>query len=131
MEYDYTKILKQPIRMYTIKGVPIPFFKNGVSLQQIIVIGIVLALAVILGIIAFMQKIEAVMGFIMNWWVLVLGAIFVIIWTLFSLSWDRKNIFRYLLDRLVYQRKKKVQYEHGEPIEIVIGQRVTYDYKED
>lgn len=117
--------------MYTIKGVPIPFFKNGVSLQQIIVIGIVLALAVILGIIAFMQKIEAVMGFIMNWWVLVLGAIFVIIWTLFSLSWDRKNIFRYLLDRLVYQRKKKVQYEHGEPIEIVIGQRVTYDYKED
>ncbi|MBC1333537.1 conjugal transfer protein [Listeria booriae] len=131
MEYDYTKILKQPIRLYTIKGIPIPFFKNGISMQQIIVIAIVFAVAVLFGIFAFTQKLEAAIHFIMNWWVLILGAIFVILWTLFSLSWDRKNIFRYVLDRLLYEKKKAVQYEHGEHVEVPLGQRVTYDYKED
>ncbi|HHZ7170199.1 TPA: TcpE family conjugal transfer membrane protein, partial [Enterococcus faecalis] len=37
MEYNYTREFKQPHKIYSIKGVALPFAPNGIRLEQIFV----------------------------------------------------------------------------------------------
>ncbi|WP_373560692.1 TcpE family conjugal transfer membrane protein [Enterococcus faecalis] len=58
MEYNYTREFKQPHKIYSIKGVALPFAPNGIRLEQIFVgIGI-LILLLIFAIISFVAKIN-------------------------------------------------------------------------
>ncbi|EOF21914.1 TcpE family conjugal transfer membrane protein, partial [Enterococcus faecalis] len=47
MEYNYTREFKQPHKIYSIKGVALPFAPNGIRLEQIFVgIGILILLLI-------------------------------------------------------------------------------------
>ncbi|EAC6450126.1 conjugal transfer protein [Listeria monocytogenes] len=127
MEYDYTKIMQQKHRVYTIKGVPIPLVKNGITIQQMVVIGMVLIFFVILGIFIYIQGIDTLISVMKNAWLIIIITVGILIWTLFSLNWDRKSFLVYLLDRFRFKKNKYRQYEHGELVEFPLDYVVRYE----
>ncbi|MBC1572763.1 conjugal transfer protein [Listeria sp. FSL L7-1426] len=127
MEYDYTKILQQKNKVYTIKGVPIPFAKNGVTIQQIVVIGAVFFLLFLLGVFVYIQGIDTLMVVVKKSWLVIIAVVGVLIWTLFSLNWDRKSFFVYLIDRIRFKKNKNRQFEHGEIVEFPFNYAVKYE----
>ncbi|EAC9721719.1 conjugal transfer protein [Listeria monocytogenes] len=127
MEYDYTKIMQQKHRVYTIKGVPIPLVKNGITIQQMVVIGMVLIFFIILGIFIYIQGIDTLISVMKNAWLIIIITVGILIWTLFSLNWDRKSFLVYLLDRFRFKKNKYRQYEHGELVEFPLDYVVRYE----
>ncbi|EIA7377639.1 conjugal transfer protein [Listeria monocytogenes] len=127
MEYDYTKIMQQKHKVYTFRSVPIPFAKNGVSIQQIVVVGLVFLVLIILGIFIYIQGIDSLVSVMKNAWLIIIIAVGVLIWTLFSLNWDRKSFLIYLVDRFRFKKNKYRQYEHGELVEFPLDYVVKYE----
>lgn len=118
MEYNYTREFKQPIKMFLIPGTktPIPLVKNGLNLEHIIVGALITGVFILIGIVAFVKKISFIQNLISTSWLLILIVIGVIVWTLFSLKWDNKNFFKYIIDRFVFKKRSKLQFEHGHTI---------------
>lgn len=127
MEYDYTRILQQKHKIYTYKGIPIPLAKNGVTVQQLIVIGSVFLVLILLGIFAYMQGVSSLVTLIKKGWLIMIVLTGVVIWTLFSLNWDQKSFFNYLLDRFRFKKNTYKQYEHGQLVEIPLDCTVKYE----
>ncbi|MBC6304246.1 TcpE family conjugal transfer membrane protein [Listeria immobilis] len=127
MEYDYTRILQQKHKIYTYKGIPIPLAKNGVTVQQLIVIGSVFLVLILLGIFAYMQGVSSLVTLIKKGWLIMMVLTGVVIWTLFSLNWDQKSFFNYLLDRFRFKKNTYKQYEHGQLVEIPLDCTVKYE----
>lgn len=126
MDYDYTKLLQQAIRFYTIKKWPIPFFKNGVTLQQVIILGVVLVLTLVVLALTLLGGVDFTVKLLFNGWILILGGMGVAAWALFSLSWDQKNFFRYIWDRYQFRKQHVQQFEHGSDVVLPLDSRVTY-----
>lgn len=128
MEYNYTKEFKQPHKIYGIGEHKIPFFSNGVRMEQIVIFGIFLA---ILGIF-FLFSLFSGNGFlhtlVTKSWLLMIAGVGVIVWTLFSLKWDNKNFIDYLIGRGTYFNKRNNRYEHGLYVPL-FHQKVTYAKK--
>lgn len=113
MEYNYTREFKQPHKIYSIKGVALPFAPNGIRLEQIFVgIGI-LILLLIFAIISFVAKINFFTTIIANFWLILIVGVGVLVWTFFSLKWDNKSFLDYLIGRGNFLYQKKKRYEHG------------------
>ncbi len=107
MEYNYTREFKQPHKIYSIKGVALPFAPNGIRLEQIFVgIGI-LILLLIFAIISFVAKINFFTTIIANFWLILIVGVGVLVWTLFSLKWDNKSFLDYLIGRETSCIKRK------------------------
>ncbi|HHQ0190790.1 TPA: TcpE family conjugal transfer membrane protein [Listeria monocytogenes] len=127
MEYDYTRILQQKHKVYTYKGFPIPFAKDGVTIQQLIVIGSVFLVLILVGIFVYMQGVASLVALIKKGWMIMIVLTGGVIWTLFSLNWDRKSFFSYLLDRFRFKKNTYRQYEHGQLVDIPLDCTVKYD----
>lgn len=126
MEFDYTKILKQPVRFYTVWGVPIPFMRNGITLQQLIIGIIAMMLVVLLFILAMSNQLGWLLYLFRKGWLLISGFTLTTIWLLFSINWDKKNFFQFLIGRLLFRKGETIQVEHGELVEIPIETKITY-----
>lgn len=125
MEYNYTKEYNQPIKIYSLKGIPIPFVENGLRLDHLIVAGVFLILTGLFAFFAFVKKITMVQVAFKNAWLIIILLVLVLVWTLFSLKWDNKNFFQYLWGRLKFMKHEKVQFEHGHSVPL---QNVEIEY---
>lgn len=125
MEYNYTREFKQPIKVYSIKGYPIPLAPNGIRMEHIVVGGIFLGLLVLIGILGFIAKVSFIQSLFTNYWLIVLAGVGVLVWTLFSLKWDNKSFIDYVLGRgnYLFQRKKRYEHELFVPF---YNEKVTY-----
>lgn len=114
MEYNYTEEFTQPIKLYSIPvlNTPIPFAPNGLRLEHLIVLSVFLALLGMIAIIGFVAKISFLKSLFTNFWMLVIAGAGVLVWSLFSLTWDNKNFLDFLIGRTRFYRNKKKRYEH-------------------
>lgn len=126
MEYNYTKEFKQPNKVYAFpNGTPIPFAQNGLRMEHIAVAGIFGFVLLIIIIISIVLNISFLQSLFINYWMLVILAVGVLVWTLFSLKWDNKNFFEYVLGRGTYHQNKNKRYEH-EMLVPFYKKKVTY-----
>jgi hypothetical protein len=126
LEIDYTKMLKQGIRFYTVRGHPIPYMKNGVSSSQLIIVGVLLGGMTIFGLIGLFLQVTWIQHAFTRGWLLLIGGSILLTWILFTLNWDRKNFLLYALDRLTFQKQRTKQYEHGQHVALPIETTVIY-----
>lgn len=125
MEYNYTREFKQPHKVYTIKGYPIPLAPNGIRLEHIVVGGVFVLLLGFIWILGFVAKIGFIKSLFTNYWLLIIAGVGVLVWTLFSLTWDNKNFIEYVIGRGKYVTHKNKRYEH-EMLVPLFKQRTTY-----
>ena len=114
MEYNYTKEFTQPIKIYSIPvlNTPIPFAPNGVRLEHLIVLFVFLLLLGLIAIIGCVAKVSFLQSLFTNFWMLVIAGAGVLVWSLFSLTWDNKNFIDFLIGRTKFYRNRKKRYEH-------------------
>lgn len=114
MEYNYTKEFTQPIKIYSIPvlNTPIPFVSNGVRLEHLIVLSVFLVLLGVIAIIGFVAKVSFLQSLFTNFWMLVIAGTGVVVWSLFSLTWDNKNFVDFLIGRSKFYGNRKKRYEH-------------------
>lgn len=113
MEYNYTREFKQPIKFYSVHGVPIPYAKNGIRLDYIVLVGVLIFVGVIIFLISLYSNINFIQSVYKNGWLLILVGIGVLVWALFSLKWDNKNFIDFLIGRVGFTARKATKYEHG------------------
>ncbi|WP_088840970.1 TcpE family conjugal transfer membrane protein [Listeria sp. ILCC797] len=126
MEIDYTKMLKQGIRFYTFRGHPIPYMKNGISMSQLIIVGLLVGGLSIFGLIGLFLQVTWIQHAFTKGWLLLFGGIILLTWILFTLNWDKKNFWLYALDRFSFQKQQMIQYEHGHHVAHPIETTVVY-----
>lgn len=128
MEYNYTREFKQPVKIYTVKGYPIPFAPNGIRMEHIVVGVIFIVLLFIVWVLGFVAKVSFIQSLFTNYWMIILATVGVLVWTLFSLKWDNKNFIDYLIGRGYYAKQKNKRYEH-EMLVPFFKEKVTYQVK--
>lgn len=126
MEYNYTKEFKQPNKIYSLpNGKPIPFAPNGLRMEYLVVGGIFVVILVIIIAASILLKISFLQSLFINYWMIILAALCVFVWTLFSLKWDNKSFLDYILGRGTYVQNRNKRYEH-EMLVPFYKQKVTY-----
>lgn len=125
MEYNYTKEFKHPHKIYGIKGQKIPWISNGIRMEQLVIGGIFLLVLLILFFIAYVNQISFLQTLFQKSWLIMLFGIGVLVWTLFSMKWDNKNFFEYLVGRTTYYKKRKQRFEHEMYVPF-FHEKVTY-----
>lgn len=129
MEYNYSREFKQPNKIYSFpNGTPIPFVTNGLRLEHIVVFGVFVVLVGVIGIFSLVTDINFIQSMFKNGWMLIIAAIGVAVWTLFSLKWDNKSFINYVLDRGKYYQSKNKRYEHELYVPLY-QEKVTYAKK--
>lgn len=129
MEYNYTREFKQPNKVYSFpNGTPIPLAPNGIRLEHLAVGGLFILIFLIIFVISLVTDIGFIQSMFKNGWMIILAAVFVIVWTLFSLKWDNKNFVNYILDRSTYYKNKNKRYEHTMLVPF-FHESVTYQVK--
>lgn len=128
MEYCYTREFTQKHKLYTINGYGIPFAPNGIAVESILLfVGIVVVIAVF-AIIAFVKKISFLQSLFTNAYLIILFAVAVFVWFLFSLTWDNKSFFGFLKGRLTFLESSQKQIEH-EHTTVLYKKKVVYQRK--
>lgn len=126
MEYNYTREFKQPNKIYSLpNGKPIPFAPNGLRMEYLVVGGIFALLLVVIIFASILLKISFLQSLFLNYWLLIIAAVGVLVWTLFSLKWDNKNFLDYVLGRGTYYQNKNKRYEH-EMLVPFYKKKITY-----
>lgn len=126
MEYNYTKEFKQPNKIYSFpNGKPIPLAPNGLRMEYLAVGGIFAVLLLIIIGASVLLKISFLQSLFINYWMIILAALGVLVWTLFSLKWDNKSFLDYILGRGTYFQNRNKRYEH-EMLVPFYKQKVTY-----
>jgi energy-coupling factor transporter transmembrane protein EcfT len=128
MEYNYTREFKQKHKMYTIFGWPIPFAEDGLTLESIVVFCIIVGFFIILAFIAFLKKISFLKMIFSSAYLIILFFIGVFVWFVFSLTWDNKPIYQYVLGRVGYLKSSRLQTEH-EHKTVLLDQPIHYKQK--
>lgn len=128
MEYNYTREFKQPVKIYTVRGYPIPYAPDGIRLEHLVVGFIFLAVFGVIALLGFVAKVTFIQSLFTNYWLILLVTIGVLVWTLFSLKWDNKNFIDYLIGRGLYVWHKRKRYEH-EMFVPLYKEKVTYQTK--
>ncbi|MHC5253149.1 TcpE family conjugal transfer membrane protein [Listeria kieliensis] len=126
VEYDYTKVIRQPIRVYQWRGKALPLATNGIKGSQIAATGAVLFVVFIIGLVLFSINPKMVMLVVTKGWLLIAASIGVVMWILFSISWDRKNAFTFFYDRIRFKKRQGKALEHGSMVDMPIGTKICY-----
>lgn len=127
MEYNYTREFKQPNKIYSFpNGTPIPLATNGIRMEHLVVFGVFSLIVVIILIISLVTDIGFIQSMFKNGWMIIIAAIGVSVWTVFSLKWDNKSFINYVLDRGSYYKNKNKRYEHTMLVPF-FHEKVTYE----
>lgn len=111
-EYNYTREMKQPRKLYKIGSFNIPFATNGVRLSHLVVGGVTVVSIVLLLVIGAITGIPLIQYVLVNGWVLLLAAIGAALWGLFSIKWDNKGVIAFLVGKWLFRQTHNVSYEH-------------------
>jgi uncharacterized membrane protein len=117
VEYNYTKEWKQPRKIYTWGPVNFTnFVSGGIKASYLILMGIaVLGLLVVIFLV-YVKGITFLSNLFKKTWILILFFIGVGLWVLFSMKWENKTIFRYLIGKHRYQSQKGSSIEHEDQV---------------
>lgn len=126
MEYNYTRELKQPIKIYTIKGRPIPFFSDGVRLEYLIVSAVILLIVLVAIGVSIALGFNLATYLLKHDWLLLILGVFLAVWILFTLKWDNKKFTDFVMGRFLFRRKKGKTFEHKAEAPFTTG---VYQYK--
>lgn len=104
--------------MYQLWGYAIPFFPNGLRMDYIIISLSGLGLLGVFGVVCWILDIQFIESLFKNWYLILIFFVFVLIWWLFSMTWDNKTFIEFLIGRIKFKRQKD-SYEHELPVELM------------
>lgn len=126
LEYNFTRELKQPHKLYHIGKWAIPFAKDGLSLQYVVLIGILGVTVLAVTLLAFVFDIKVLKSAITNGWLLIILGIGIFVWVFFSIKWDNKSFLSFLFGRILNRRVRKHSVEQGHIVPIQ-EQKLRYE----
>lgn len=128
MEYNYTKEWKQPHKVYKIGEFNISrFFPSGLKMSYVVTTTLFVVLFGITALVTAIKGIAFISNLFSKAWFIIIFFIFIIIlsWILFSMTWDNKNVYRYLLSQFRYGKTKEIKIEH-EDLVVYEDKLITY-----
>lgn len=113
MEYNFTKEWKQPHKMYVIGKLPITaIFPEGIKTSLFVTFIVVAIVFVGIIVLSAVKGITFLNQLFYKNWLVILFFVGVGLWTLFSLSWDKKSFFKFILGRIRYESRRNTITEH-------------------
>ncbi|MFD2308536.1 TcpE family conjugal transfer membrane protein [Enterococcus termitis] len=128
MEFNFTKEYNHGHRVYNLGRISLNrWAPNGLSIYRLVVFGVFAIGSILVLFFGVITGNQGIITFYLKHWIHLIILLFLLVWTLFSMNWDQKNIFQFLLGRGLFYTSKGNQYEHSHAV--IYEENQTFMYR--